>query len=198
VTCLRFATVYGISGRTRFDLVANLLCAKAIRDGVITVFGPDQWRPFVHVDDVARAIMTTLMAPMEHVAGEVFNVGSDAQNYTLGQLAALIKAQVPDAQIVSDNGAVDKRNYHVSFAKIRNQLGFEPAWTLERGIAQVIAVVRSNQVGHYSLPTYSNVLYLKECGSQSFGSFKITGWETEYMSIDHLAPNHGQRQIAAA
>jgi nucleoside-diphosphate-sugar epimerase len=198
VTCLRFATVYGISGRTRFDLVANLLCAKAIRDGVITVFGPDQWRPFVHVDDVARAIVTTLMAPVEVVAGEVFNVGSDAQNYTLGQLAAFIKAQVPDATIVSDDGAVDKRNYHVSFEKIRSQLGFEPAWTLERGIAQVIAVVRSNQVGHYSLPTYSNVLYLKECGSQSFGSFKITGWETEYMSIDHLAPSHGPRPAAAA
>src|SRR5262249_37816920 len=46
VTCLRFATIYGISGRPRFDLVVNLLCAKAIRDGVITIFGPDQWRPF--------------------------------------------------------------------------------------------------------------------------------------------------------
>lgn len=198
VTCLRFATVYGISGRTRFDLVANLLCAKAVRDGVITVFGPDQWRPFIHVDDVAKAIVTALTAPVECVAGEVFNVGSDAQNYTLGQLAALIKAQVPDAKIISDDGAVDRRNYHVSFAKIRNQLGFEPSWTLESGIAQVIAVVRTNQVGHYSLPTYSNVLYLKECGSQSFGSFKITGWETEYMSIDHLAPSHGPRQAAAA
>ena len=64
VTCLRFATVYGISGRTRFDLVANLLCAKAVRDGVITVFGPDQWRPFIHVDDVAKAIVTTLTAPV--------------------------------------------------------------------------------------------------------------------------------------
>ena len=77
VTCLRFATIYGISGRTRFDLVVNLLCAKAVREGVITVFGPDQWRPFVHVDDVARAIMITLQAPIEQVAGEAFNVGSD-------------------------------------------------------------------------------------------------------------------------
>ncbi|NGX98524.1 MAG: NAD-dependent epimerase/dehydratase family protein [Candidatus Afipia apatlaquensis] len=198
VTCLRFATVYGISGRTRFDLVANLLCAKAVRDGVITVFGADQWRPFVHVDDVARAIMTALTAPVERVAGEVFNVGSDTQNYTLGELAALIKAQVPDARVVSDDNCTDKRNYRVSFAKIRDRLGFEPAWTLERGIAQVISVVRSNEVGHYSLPTYSNVLYLKECGSQSFGSFKITGWETEYMNIDRIAPSHGVRQTAAA
>ncbi|WP_407153963.1 NAD-dependent epimerase/dehydratase family protein [Bradyrhizobium sp. STM 3557] len=188
VTCLRFATIYGISGRTRFDLVVNLLCAKAVRDGVITVYGADQWRPFVHVQDVARAITITLRAPIELVAGDVFNVGSDAQNYTLGEVAELIKRQAPDAQITADDTFLDKRNYRVSFDKIRTKLGFEPAWTLERGIAQVLAIVRSNQVGHYSLPTYSNVLYLKECGTKSFGSFKITGWENDLMNIDHIHP----------
>jgi nucleoside-diphosphate-sugar epimerase len=187
VTCLRFATIYGISGRTRFDLVVNLLCAKAIRDGAITVYGADQWRPFVHVEDVAQAVSMTLQAPIDLVAGEVFNVGSDAQNYTLGDVAELINRQAPDAEITSDDTFVDKRNYRVSFEKIRSRLGFEPAWTLERGIAQVLALVRSNEVGHYSLPTYSNVLYLKERGAQSFGSFKITGWENELMNIDHIA-----------
>jgi nucleoside-diphosphate-sugar epimerase len=186
VTCLRFATIYGISGRTRFDLVVNLLCAKAVRDGVITVYGADQWRPFVHVEDVARAITMTLRAPVDVVAGEAFNVGSDAQNYTLGDVADLIKGQVVDAEITSDDTFVDKRNYRVSFEKIRSRLGFEPAWTLERGIAQVVALVRTNEVGHYSLPTYSNVLYLKERGTKSFGSFKITGWENEFMNIDRI------------
>ncbi len=186
VTCLRFSTIYGISGRTRFDLVVNLLCAKAVRDGAITVYGADQWRPFVHVEDVARAVMMTLRAPIDLVAGEVFNVGSDAQNYTLGEVAELIQRQVPDAEITSDDTFVDKRNYRVSFAKIRSRLGFEPAWTIERGITQVVALVRSNEVGHYSLPTYSNVLYLKERGTKSFGSFKITGWENELMNIDQI------------
>jgi nucleoside-diphosphate-sugar epimerase len=186
VTCLRFATIYGISGRTRFDLVINLLCAKAVRDRLITVYGADQWRPFVHVSDVARAITMTLQAPTAIVAGEAFNVGSDAQNYTLGEVAELIQRQVPDAEITSDDTFVDKRNYRVSFAKIRSRLGFEPAWTVQRGISQVVALVRSNEVGHYSLPTYSNVLYLKERGAKSFGSFKITGWETEFMNIDRI------------
>jgi len=186
VTCLRFATIYGISGRTRFDLVVNLLCAKAVRDRMITVYGADQWRPFVHVADVARAITMTLRAPTDLVAGEAFNVGGDAQNYTLGDVAELINRQVPDAEIKSDDTFVDKRNYRVCFAKIRSRLGFEPAWTIERGIAQVVALVRSNEVGHYSLPTYSNVLYLKECGAKSFGSFKITGWENELMNIDRI------------
>lgn len=198
VTRLRFATIYGISGRTRFDLVVNLLCAKAVREDVITVFGPDQWRPFVHVDDVARAIMTTLQAPIDQMAGEAFNVGSDAQNYTLGDAAELIRQQVPQAEIVSDSGAVDRRNYRVCFAKIRTKLGFEPAWTLERGISQVVALVRSNEVGHYSLPTYSNVLYLKTHGTQEFKNFKITGWESELMNVNQLGPINPVNQSAAA
>jgi nucleoside-diphosphate-sugar epimerase len=198
VTCLRFATVYGISGRTRFDLVVNLLCAKAVRDGVITVYGADQWRPFVHVDDVAAAVAMTLQAPTGLVAGEAFNVGSDNQNYTLGEVAELINKQVPDAEIVSDPDFVDKRNYRVSFEKIRTRLGFEPAWTIEHGIAQVTALMRSNRVGHYSLPTYSNLLYLKERGVKSFGNFKITGWENELMNVDRIDSNTAAGRSAAA
>jgi nucleoside-diphosphate-sugar epimerase len=183
VTRLRFATIHGISGRTRFDLVVNLLCAKAVRDGLITVFGADQIRPFVHVEDVATAIMMTLQAPLALVAGEAFNVGSDAQNYTLGDVAKLINKEVPESRIVSDEGTfIDKRSYHVSFEKFQTRLGFRPAWTLERGIAQVVASVRSNEVGHYSLPEYSNVLSLKERGTKSFSSFNITGWEYELMN----------------
>ncbi|HZA01151.1 MAG TPA: NAD(P)-dependent oxidoreductase [Hyphomicrobiaceae bacterium] len=198
VTCLRFATVYGVSGRARFDLVVNLLAAKAVRDGIITVFGPDQWRPFVHVEDVARAIVMTLQAPIGVVAGEVFNVGSDSQNYTLGDVAELIKAQVPDARVVSDMACVDKRNYRVSFRKIRAELGFEPAWTVDEGIAQVIRAVRSNEVGHYSLPPYSNVLSLKVLGTQRFGSFKITGWEHELMNIAEIASSTSDSRTATA
>jgi nucleoside-diphosphate-sugar epimerase len=198
VTCLRFATVYGISGRTRFDLVVNLLCAKAVRDGVITVYGADQWRPFVHVDDVAKGIVMTLQAPLDLVAGEAFNVGSDSQNYTLGELAELIKRQVMGAVITDDPDFVDKRNYRVSFEKIRNRLGYEPDWTLEHGIAQVTALMRTNRVGHYSLPTYSNVLYLKERGAKSFGDFKITGWENELMNVDRIGAGNAPSRSAAA
>ena len=189
VTCLRFATIYGISGRPRFDLVVNLLCAKAVRDGV--------W-PFLHVDDVARAIVMTLQAPVDLVANEAFNVGGNDQNHTLGDVAELIRSQVPEAKIVSDASCPDERNYRVSFRKIQARLGFEPAWTLERGIAQVVASVRSNEVGHYSLPEYSNVLSLKERGTKSFSSFNITGWENELMNIDHIISNNAVSQSSVA
>jgi hypothetical protein len=105
---------------------------------------------------------------------------------------------VPHAEIVEDPDFVDKRNYRVSFEKIRTRLGFEPAWTLEHGIAQVAALMRTNRVGHYSLPTYSNVLYLKECGVKSFGGFKITGWENELMNIDRINVNPATVRPAAA
>lgn len=150
------------------------------------MFGTDQTRPFVHVEDVATAIMNTLQAPLALVAGEAFNVGSNAQNYTLGNVAKLVNKQVPEAKIISDDTFVDKRNYRVSFEKIYTRLGFEPAWTLQRGIAQVVAHVRSNKIGHYSQPNYSNVLFLKERGTESFASFKITGWETELMNIEQF------------
>jgi dTDP-D-glucose 4,6-dehydratase len=107
----------------------------------------------------------------------------------LGDVAKLINKHVPEAKIVSDDTFVDMRNYRVSFEKVRTWLGFEPAWTLERGIAQVVLSVRSNEVGHYSLPEYSNVLSLKERGTKRFSSFNITGWENELMNIGHITSN---------
>ena len=105
----------------------------------------------------------------------------------LGEAAEMINEQVPDAEITLDLDFADKRNYRVSFEKIRKRLGFEPTWTMDRGISQVIAGLRSNHVGHYSLPTYSNVLRLKECGPKSFANFQITGWEHEFMTGTNIA-----------
>ena len=87
---LRLGTVYGLSGRTRFDLVINLLTAKAVKEGKITVFGGGQWRPFLHVNDAALALLKAVEAPTDLIHGQVFNVGSNEQNYRLGDAAAII------------------------------------------------------------------------------------------------------------
>lgn len=164
-TILRFSTIYGLSGRTRFDLVVNLLAAKAKVDGVITVFGGDQWRPFVHVDDAALAISTVLDAPVESVCGETFNVGSDEQNYKIGEIGELIHQHVPGAELVTNDDAKDLRNYRVSFYKIRNTLGFEPKWTVAQGIQQVLEAIASGEVKDYHDAKYSNAKFLSEAGS---------------------------------
>lgn len=175
VTLLRFGTIYGISGRTRFDLVVNLLTAKAHVDHGITVFGGDQWRPFVHVADAAKAVAMVLESPRELVAGRVFNVGSDEQNATLGHVGRLINDLVPEAEYVDSGRDGDRRNYRVSFRRIREELGFHPEWTLEAGVRQVLDALRSGRVTDYRDPKYSNVRYLAE---MSDAVFRTT--ETDY------------------
>jgi nucleoside-diphosphate-sugar epimerase len=161
-TILRFGTVYGLSGRPRFDLVVNLLTAKAVVDSKITVFGSDQWRPFVHVEDTALSIVKVLESPISLVGNQVFNVGSDEQNRTLGQIGEMIRAQVPTSEIVSSGSDGDRRNYRVDFSKIRNRVGYKPEWTLEKGIAQVIEAFRTGEVVNYADARYSNVKFLTE------------------------------------
>jgi nucleoside-diphosphate-sugar epimerase len=157
---LRFGTIYGLSGRTRFDLVVNLLAAKAVMEGVITVRGKDQWRPFLHVQDAASAVVAALSAESDSVTAAIFNVGSDEQNRTLGQVGELIASMVPGSIISCTEDDVDRRNYRVEFRRIREMLGFAPAWTLEGGIQQVLDAILGGKISNYQDPKYSNVKVL--------------------------------------
>lgn len=161
---LRFGTIYGLSGRTRFDLVINLLAAKAFVDGEITIFGGDQWRPFLHVDDAARAVMMVLAAPLSVVRSQIFNVGSNEQNYTIRQIGEFVQRHVPSAKLVSRGEDVDPRNYWVNFHKFARALGFTPKYTVDEGIEQVIQAIESGKVADYRDARYSNVKFLTEEG----------------------------------
>ena len=165
---LRFGTIYGLSGRTRFDLVINLLSAKAKTDGEITVFGGDQWRPFVHVDDAARAVFLALSAPLQKVRDQIMNVGSNGQNYTINQVAEIIKELSPGSSIVQKGNDSDVRNYRVNFDKISHTLGFKPEWTVERGVQQVADALESGAVTDYRDNRYSNLKSLTEDHSSRF------------------------------
>jgi len=121
---LRNATVFGVSPRMRFDLAVNVMTMRAWRDKVIYVMGGgEQWRPFIHVYDVARAIIWALTAPKEAVAGQTFNVGSEENQCTIGTLANMITMKLPEAKIhrIPDNA--DERSYHLSFGKYRKAAG---------------------------------------------------------------------------
>jgi nucleoside-diphosphate-sugar epimerase len=166
-TILRFATIYGLSGRTRFDLVINLMSAQAKIDGKITVYGGDQWRPFVHVEDAARGVALVLDAPREIVASQIFNVGSNEQNHTILQIGELVHSQIVGSRLVVRSDDTDPRNYRTSFNKIRNHLGFEPQWTIEKGIHQVLEAIAGGEVADYQDPRYSNVRFLTEEGTSS-------------------------------
>lgn len=161
-TCLRFSTIYGLSGRSRFDLVVNLLSAKALVESAITVQGGDQWRPFLHVDDAALSLLHTLEAPLPKVHQQVFNVGSDEQNHTIQQIGEMIQAKVPTAELVNLGQGGDRRDYRADFRKIREDLGFVPRWTISAGIDQVLQSIRNGEVTDYRDAKYSNVKFLTE------------------------------------
>lgn len=162
-TILRFATVFGLAPRPRFDLVVNLLTAKAIQDRLITIYNGEQWRPFIHVKDVAEAVVQTCCAPLEPVIGEVFNVGDDRLNFTLAQIAQKIHAQIPETRVEYVENA-DRRNYRVSFRKIRDCLGFTAQHSVEDGISEIKKAFELGEIRNYRHPFYSNVSYLKQRG----------------------------------
>ncbi|MGB9898519.1 NAD-dependent epimerase/dehydratase family protein, partial [Thermanaerothrix sp.] len=159
---LRLATVYGLSPRPRFDLVVNLLAAKATCEKRIIIFGGDQWRPFIHVDDAAEAIVRCLEAPLEAIKGQIFNVGSDEQNYQIRQLGDIIRQLIPDVEVVLQGEDVDKRNYRVSFGKIRKYLGFTPRRTVADGVLEIKAAIEDGRIRDYRDAHYSNLKTLSE------------------------------------
>jgi len=160
---LRLATVFGLSPRMRFDLVVNTLTARAVVDRKIAIFGGRQWRPNVHCRDAARAFIAALEAPTAAVAGEVFNVGGDAQNHRIAELGSIVAQVVGDVAVTHQAEAADARDYRVSFEKIRRVLAFEPEYTVAAGVHEVAAAVRRDAVlRNHQDPVYHNVHALKQ------------------------------------
>ena len=147
VVFLRNATVYGVSYRMRFDLVINLMTLSAYRNRKLFVLGGgQQWRPLVHVRDVARAFLLMMDAPREKVAGQAFNVGSNEQNYQIYQIAQMVRDVVPhtDLEVVPDDP--DKRSYNVSFDRIEQELGFRVEKSAYEGIVEVKQALERGKV----------------------------------------------------
>jgi nucleoside-diphosphate-sugar epimerase len=156
-TILRLATVYGLGYRPRFDLVVNTMTAHAYHTGKLTVHGGGtQYRPLVHVSDVAEAIIKVLEAPKTKVRGEVFNVGCEPQNIQIKGIAKLVKQVLPKTKIVMERDAMDKRDYRVCFEKIRNVLGWNPQKDIKQGIYELKKAFDEGRIGDYKDSKYRN------------------------------------------
>ena len=146
-TYLRNATAYGVSPRLRTDIVVNNLTGYAFTTGkVLLKSDGSPWRPLVHIEDISRAFLAALEAPWEAVHNQAFNVGADEENYIVREIARKVQAVVPGSVIGFGEGAgPDKRNYRVSFGKIRKVLPqFAPQWTLDRGIRELFEAYREH------------------------------------------------------
>jgi nucleoside-diphosphate-sugar epimerase len=146
-TVLRFATVFGLSARMRFDLAVNVMTKNAyVARKIVVDGGGQQWRPFVHVRDVAETVRRVLAAPTDRVKGQIVNVGSTENNVRIKNLAYRVRDLVPGTEIVMAPTDPDLRDYNVSFDKLGALLDYRPLRTIEDGISEVLAALRSGTV----------------------------------------------------
>jgi len=150
---MRNATAYGVSPRTRFDLVLNNLAGWAYSTGVIKVMSDGTpWRPLTHIEDISRAALAAATSPRQAVHNQAFNIGRNDANYQVRDIAEAVQGAFPEAtlQITGESGG-DSRSYRVNFDKALNHLpGFEPQWTLERGVDEIARFLRENGLADHA------------------------------------------------
>ena len=152
---LRFATAYGLSPRMRFDLLLQEFIRDALVDKKISIFGPNHWRPLVHVDDIASSCIAAI-ENSGNISGEVYNVGDNEQNYTKKDLAKMVQKHIPSSTVEITKSKRDPRSYKVSFDKIRKKLNFKVSKTVEDGISEILNKIKDGELD----PRYSEFLNL--------------------------------------
>ena len=135
VTTIRPSTVCGYAKRQRLDLVVNILTNHAYHNKQIKVFGGDQLRPNVHINDMVDSYLTVLNASPEKINGEIFNVGY--KNQTVNELAEDVKKIIGDDVKILRTESDDNRSYHVSNEKIKDILGFETKFTIQDAVRDI-------------------------------------------------------------
>jgi nucleoside-diphosphate-sugar epimerase len=147
VAVLRQATVYGYSPRMRFDLAVNGMVLGFYRNGKIPIMRDGrQWRPFVHVRDTSNAFIKVLEAEPEIVNGQIFNIGSDEQNFQIFDLAKLIADAINLPFNYEWYGSPDYRSYRVCFKKARETLNFGPNYTPKEGAREVFEALKEGKI----------------------------------------------------
>ena len=158
----RLGTLFGISdqfSKIRLDLVVNILTTKALVDKKMSVFGGDQWRPLLHVKDVANAIEHNISSDTKGI----FNL--HYKNFKIIEIAEKIKEKIPDVSIeTTPLPFQDARNYQVSSDKLKRETGFEASIELTQGIEEMYNLISSNRIKDINDPRYSNQNFLQTYG----------------------------------
>ena len=145
-TSLRFSTVYGFSPRIRFDLTVNEFTRNAAIHGEQEIWGAQFWRPYCHVDDLARAVVLVLESPQEKVRANVFNVGSTEENYNKGMIIEEVCKVVPNVKVNYVDSSEDPRDYRVNFDKIKNELGYTITKKVPQGVKEIYTLLKTGIV----------------------------------------------------
>lgn len=165
-TYFRPATAYGLSPRMRFDIVLNNLVAWAVARGEILLKSDGSpWRPIVHIEDISRAFLAGLAAPVDAVFNQAFNIGQTAHNYRIREIAEVVSEVVPGCRLqFAPDAGPDKRSYRVSFDKIARVLpDFKPQWDVRKGAEQIYAAFRATGLtpDDFEGPRYLRIDHIK-------------------------------------
>lgn len=156
-TALRFSTVYGFSPRIRFDLTVNEFTRNATVNGEQPIWGAQFWRPYCHVDDLARAVVLVLKSDEVKVKANVFNVGSTEENYNKGMIIEEVCKVVPNVKVDYVEMNEDPRDYRVNFDKIKNELGFTITKTVPDGVKEIYKLLSTGIVTDSFGQKYRNI-----------------------------------------
>lgn len=143
-TILRFATAFGLSPRMRFDLTVSEFTRELAIGKELLVYDANTWRPYCHVQDFARLIQIVLESPLEKISFEIFNAGGEKNNATKHTIVDRILDRIPDGRVRYQEKGSDPRNYRVSFEKVKKVLGFEPHYSIEDGIDELIKALENH------------------------------------------------------
>jgi len=156
-TSLRFATVYGVSPRMRFDLTVNEFMRDATLGRELVVFGEYFWRPYCHVEDIANACIYVLESNQQLVDHNVFNVGDTSENYQKKMIVNELIKILPETKVKYVHQLDDPRDYRVDFSKIKNLLGFKITKRVPDGLREIYKVIKNRIISDPDSPKYKNI-----------------------------------------
>lgn len=157
---LRFATAHGLSYRPRFDLVVNVLTARAVVEKNIVIKGGQEWRPLIHVQDIAATVSAMLVHTFALPGIQIFNVGFSDENYTILELGTIVEKKVPGTRLsLLDQADEDRRSYRVDFSHLQKEFGLTPSHRVADSVEELMAYIQTHQ--NYTDALFSNVETLK-------------------------------------
>jgi nucleoside-diphosphate-sugar epimerase len=158
----RFATLYGLSPRTRFDLIVNQFVLEAFTKRELIIYQRGYSRSFVHIRDVVRGVIMGLEAEQSKIRGQVFNLGGENGNYTKNEIVDHVLKRMPEVTVqykdMSFGG--DMRDITVSFEKVKRELGYDTTLTVDDGIREVLFALKSGLIRNPTDDRYRNAQFI--------------------------------------
>src|SRR5687767_3316834 len=158
----RFATLYGLSPRTRFDLIVNQFVLEAFTKHALIIYQRGYSRSFVHIHDVVRGVMMGLEAEQPKIRGQVFNLGTEHGNYSKDDIVQLVLKRIPETVVEYKDLTFggDMRDITVSFAKIKKVLGFNTTLNVDDGVRDLLFALKAGIIRNPTDEKYRNARFI--------------------------------------